>query len=422
MNNRLSFPRVLLLALLTAAIIVAIFAAAVYAHNYSSMREADIEYNTGNYENALARYRSLGNSIGFRDEATKKADYCNYQLGVKAMEAENWEEAQQFFAAVENYDPENVEALVEQCKNEIVQRDNEIAQQEAEEKQHQVEERQHQVEEAQHQAEEAQREAEEKWQHEVEEAQREADEKQHEAEEAQREAEEAQREADELEKANSADVRFLTDLRKAITSRLQDNGTTTDASFVNGDLFVLYRYSEEEFSEPGLRDYANQYLDALQLENTALSEATKADEQLLWVEGETLRHNVLENLYLEYGFMADDYDFIREYVANTGRVAQREQMIKVVSQDIQAQTSGVENWATTNGYSATHLMRNNTPYTISVTFYFDIYNNNGTMYEGQDSFHIDDVPPGADYRIVLNDVEIQNFIKFYIDWEITDVK
>ena len=109
-------------------------------------------------------------------------------------------------------------------------------------------------------------------------------------------------------------------------------------------------------------------------------------------------------------------------MANTYELTDFEQKLRIVSQDIQTQAEAVEFWPSANGYTVSHQMKNNTPYTISVTYIFDVYNADGSMYEGQDVFHIENVLPGADYRIVLTDLEIQNFVKFYVDWEITDIK
>ena len=55
----------ILLALLTMVIIVAIFVASIYSHNYDLMREADICYNAGDYTGALARYHSLKDAFRF---------------------------------------------------------------------------------------------------------------------------------------------------------------------------------------------------------------------------------------------------------------------------------------------------------------------------------------------------------------------
>ena len=102
MDNRVGPLRVILLALLT-VLILAIFAGAgLYLRDSMLMREGDINYNAGDYNSALARYKVLQDTYLFKQEAFQKADYCNYNLAREAMENEQWEEAKGYLNEVKS--------------------------------------------------------------------------------------------------------------------------------------------------------------------------------------------------------------------------------------------------------------------------------------------------------------------------------
>ena len=116
MNNRVSPWRVIFLTILTFLIIAAIFVAFIYVRDSMIMREGDINYNSGNYSAALARYRVLENTFPFQQEAAEKVDYCNYNLALEAIEKEEWEEAKGYLAEVKNFEPDSVAILMEESE------------------------------------------------------------------------------------------------------------------------------------------------------------------------------------------------------------------------------------------------------------------------------------------------------------------
>lgn len=355
------FPAILL-ALLTMVIIVAIFVASVYSHNYDLMREADICYNSGDYTGALARYQSLKDAFRFEAEAITKADYCNYNLAMAAMEEQNWDAAREYLHELKAYSPDAVNQLLAQCD---------------------------------------------------------ADEKKA------KEAEEKEKEA-EREEERFADKKFLADLERAIVGRMEDTDkeTVSEMSMINGEWNLLEPYRNAEFKDSKLQGYATDYLAALQAQREALSERRHSDRQLRQQEARVLTYSVLDRIYEDedYEFMAENDTFLRTYPANLNGTIDYLNRLQEVSNDLFNQTDKVEYWTADGSYYLTHVFRNNTPYSVSLVFYLDIFTQDNARYLGQDRVEMDEIPAGGEYRVRLGSNDVLNGIRFNVDWVVTDIK
>ncbi len=355
------FPAILL-ALVTMVIIVAIFVASVYSHNYDLMREADICYNSGDYTGALARYQSLKDAFRFEAEAITKADYCNYNLAMAAMEEQNWDAAREYLHELKAYSPDAVNQLLAQCD---------------------------------------------------------AD------EQKAKEAEEREKQA-EKEEERFADKRFLADLERAIVGRMEDeeNNVASEMSMINGEWNLLEKYQNAEFKDAKLQGYAMDYLAALQAQRDALRERRHSDRQIWQQEAHVLTCAALNRIYedKDYEFMAENDAFLRAYPANLNGSRAYLAQLQEVNDDLFNQTSKVEYWTADGSYYLTHVFRNNTPYSVSLVFYLDIFTLDNARYLGQTSVSMPEIPAGGEYRVRLDSADLQNGIRFNVDWVVTDIR
>ena len=228
MDNRVSPLRVILLALLTVLVLAILAGAGLYLRDSMLMREADINYNAGEYSSALARYKVLQDALLFKQEAFQKADYCNYNLAREAMENEQWEEAKGYLNEVKSFELDSVNKLLKECDDGL------------------------------------------------------------------------EAEADRL---RSYDKIFLEDLERAITLRLDPDD---DGDVVVREQMFLKDYDHRYFQDQKLRDYALRYLDALQKQYDARSEIYKSERDLAVHDAKLLNYEVLDGLYRDYQFMADN--------------------------------------------------------------------------------------------------------------------
>ena len=259
MDNRVSPLRVILLALLTVLVLAILAGAGLYLRDSMLMREADINYNAGEYSSALARYKVLQDALLFKQEAFQKADYCNYNLAREAMENEQWEEAKGYLNEVKSFELDSVNKLLKECDDGL------------------------------------------------------------------------EAEADRL---RSYDKIFLEDLERAITLRLDPDD---DGDVVVREQMFLKDYDHRYFQDQKLRDYALRYLDALQQQYDARSEIYKSERDLAVHDAKLLNYEVLDGLYRDYQFMADNVQFVGEFVGELPRMREYNASLHEVYADMHGQ-------------------------------------------------------------------------------------
>ena len=345
MDNRVGPLRVILLALLTVLILAILAGAALYLRDSMLMREGDINYNAGDYNSALARYKVLQDSYLFKQESFQKADYCNYNLAREAMENEQWEEAKGYLNEVKSFELDSVGKLLKECDEGL------------------------------------------------------------------------EAEADRL---RSYDKIFLEDLERAITLRLDPDD---DGDVVVREQMFLKDYDHRYFQDQKLRDYALRYLDALQRQYDARSEIYKSERDLAINDARLLNYEVLDGLYRDYQFMADNVQFVGEFIGELPRIREYNASLHEVYADMHRQIDRTATWpAETNyAYRYTTDYRNNTQHTISLQFFYYIYTWNRQRYLEESGYAINDIPPQTNYKVVMTEPDNQAGVNFLVDWVVTGI-
>ncbi|MBQ9664726.1 MAG: hypothetical protein IJV40_16415 [Oscillospiraceae bacterium] len=242
---------------------------------------------------------------------------------------------------------------------------------------------------------------------------------------AQCDAEEQKAKEDEQrEKEQENDKAFLADLERAIIGRLEDieNKTASEAAQINGELGLLERYRDAEFSDARLKGYAIDYLNALQAQRSALGARRHSDRQLEQQEAIVQTCGVVNRIYQDYQFMADNDLFLRTYIASIDSANAFLSELREVNADLLSQTDKVENWTSEGISTLSHVFKNNTPYSISLDFYLDIYNLDNSRCLGQDTARVVEIPENTEYRVTLISGDAANGIRFNVDWIVTDIR
>ena len=326
MDNRVGPLRVILLALLTVLILAILAGTALYLRDSMLMREGDINYNAGDYNSALARYKVLQDNTLFQKEAFQKADYCNYNLAREAMENEQWEEAKGYLNEVKAFELDSVNKLIQECDDGL------------------------------------------------------------------------EAEADRL---RSYDKIFLEDLERAITLRLDPDD---DGDVVVREQMFLKDYDHRYFQDEKLRDYALRYLDALD-------------------DAKLLNYEILNDLYQDYHFMADNVQFVGEFVGELPSMRAFNASLHEVYADMHSQIDRTATWPEET-YFPSHYStdyRNNTGHTISLQFFYYIYTWNQHRYLEDSYYTINDVPPLTNYKVVMVEPDNQAGVSFLVDWIVTGI-
>lgn len=196
----------------------------------------------------------------------------------------------------------------------------------------------------------------------------------------------------------NADYDFLEKIETSILDRLEksDSGEYSDYNqLVNTELVYLEGFRNKTFYDQNLKSIAEKYLKGLDTQKEAL-DGSYYDYPTTWQRGLTLRFEALKDLYEQYGFLEDNADFIASYVAAYDDMKALLVAYEEVDADLGAQIS-TDIISYSGNYMYWH-MKNNTDYTIDLSFTFEFTDRNNVMFDSQYAY-IQNIRPGSDYVV-----------------------
>ena len=214
--------------------------------------------------------------------------------------------------------------------------------------------------------------------------------------------------------------KILEDLERAITLRLDPDD---DGDVVVREQMFLKDYDHRYFQDEKLRDYALRYLDALQQQYDARSQIYKSERDLALNDARLLNYEVLDGLYKDYGFMADNVQFVGEFVGELPRMREYNASLHEVYADMHSQIDRTATWPEETYFPSFYTTdyQNNTGHTISLKFFYYIYTWNQQRYLEEQEFDIYDVPPHSNYKVRMHESDNQAGVSFLVDWVVTGI-
>ena len=224
----------------------------------------------------------------------------------------------------------------------------------------------------------------------------------------------------EADRLRSYDKIFLEDLERAITLRLDPDD---DGDVVVREQMFLKDYDHRYFQDEKLRDYALRYLDALQQQYDARSQVYKSERDLALNDARLLNYEVLDGLYKDYGFMADNVQFVGEFVGELPRMREYNASLHEVYADMHSQIDRTATWPEETYFPSFYTTdyHNSTGHTISLKFFYYIYTWNQQRYLEEQEFDIYDVPPHSNYKVRMHESDNQAGVSFLVDWVVTGI-
>ena len=224
----------------------------------------------------------------------------------------------------------------------------------------------------------------------------------------------------EADRLRSYDKIFLEDLEQAITLRLDPDD---DGDVVVREQMFLKDYDHRYFQDEKLRDYALRYLDALQQQYDARSQVYKSERDLALNDARLLNYEVLDGLYKDYGFMADNVQFVGEFVGELPRMREYNASLHEVYADMHSQIDRTATWPEETYFPSFYTTdyHNSTGHTISLKFFYYIYTWNQQRYLEEQEFDIYDVPPHSNYKVRMHESDNQAGVSFLVDWVVTGI-
>ena len=185
----------------------------------------------------------------------------------------------------------------------------------------------------------------------------------------------------------------------------------------------LKDYDHRYFQDEKLRGYALRYLDALQQQYDARSQIYKSERDLALDDARLLNYEILDELYRDYHFMADNVQFVGEFVGELPRMREYNASLHEVYADMHGQIDRTATWPEEtyfpNFYTTDY--HNNTGHTISLKFFYYIYTWNQQRYLEEQEFVINDIPPHTNYKVRMYESDNLAGVSFLVDWVVTGI-
>lgn len=182
-------------------------------------------------------------------------------------------------------------------------------------------------------------------------------------------------------KAHLVDVAFLDAMRQSVESRMENSDSADSASLVNTEFAYLDKFEVADLADSRLAEIRDLYLQGLSEQKTSLDELYQYNEQIIWQTGRVHRLEALKELYDEYGFMAENAEFVGRYVSAYDSEKALLDAYNAIEADIHAQNEAGAIGFDWDYNTAIMRFRNNTPYTYTTTFEFNFVDKDGNVVE-----------------------------------------
>ena len=191
------------------------------------------------------------------------------------------------------------------------------------------------------------------------------------------------------------DCSFMVALKESVLRRM-GNDSTDYRSLVTTELAYLDEFRNAQFYNFAIQTQAKKYIAGLDKQLSAFDYEYYYEYQRDWNAGLVVRYEALNKLYQDYGFMADNKDFVGYYIN------QLEYYQKWLEAFNAIETSGhvvLKDWTFTSNYVEI-CFKNDTPYTSSQYFEFAFWGDEAeTKYLGTTTVYVRDITPYSEYTV-----------------------
>lgn len=211
------------------------------------------------------------------------------------------------------------------------------------------------------------------------------------------------------------DCSFMIALEESVLRRMEASAKENSdfRSLVSTELAYLDRFRNADFYDSAIRIYAKKYLDGLDMQLSSLTYKLYSEYQHDWNAGIVMRYEVLSNLYEKYGFMADNKDFIGEYV---NQLEYHKKWLKEFESLERNGHKSVKEPIGTNSY-VEYYFKNNTNITSTQTFDITFWKDkDGKQLLGTSSITVEDIGPYEEYTVRVYIPAAAQNINYWFNW------
>lgn len=199
------------------------------------------------------------------------------------------------------------------------------------------------------------------------------------------------------EKADSA---FLEALEECVRWRMYYGDEAVSEVLSEREYYALFPFKEEEFYRKDIGEAAKDFVDAADRQIDAVIETRRCSRQLIWTEALVEQYAVLNTLYENYGFMADDSEFVNKYIDDRERIEKLLKMYTEINIDLFDDFSSI-NYYEPDGSDCYAEFVNDTDYEMTVQFYFQIHSEDYSELYLTTADKVQRVKPHSEYRVTV---------------------
>ena len=223
----------------------------------------------------------------------------------------------------------------------------------------------------------------------------------------------------------NADYAFLEDLQTAITESILNIGMFQDEhgayDYFNAELELVGKYSEESFYDARLADIALRYINSVDRLRSAYSYDDMGDIVLNSLEASSVRYAALNELYENYGFMADNMEFVELFVDQNPVYQRTYKAVAEIMADFESQVEQLNHpdLVAEDAEKLTLTFVNNTSHTFGLIYGLTVYDVHDIVYD--ETFYdlpVDRVDPGAAYELSLDLKHPEKYWRFECDMSV----
>ena len=214
------------------------------------------------------------------------------------------------------------------------------------------------------------------------------------------------------------DCQFMQDLESSVLRRMEINAKEKSelTTIVNTELAYLEKYENASFYSKRLYSQALRYISGLKMQKTALEQIYQWKYQEYWYTGLLERYSALNVLYEEYDFLADNRDFIGQYINQYDYWKQWVEAFNALNAMFREAYFKEENHRQDSQYIY-FTFTNTTKYTFTNQMDFWIYDYEGVNLLDTASIVTEDIRPGDTVTVKLYVGNYRTWlIKKYGNW------
>ena len=193
------------------------------------------------------------------------------------------------------------------------------------------------------------------------------------------------------------DCQFMIALQESVSRRMEmyTKENTDGRSLVSSEFAYLEKFRNAKFFDKEIQKQARKYLSGLDDQKKSFNYEMYYEYQRDWNTGLVARYEALDTLYRKYDFMADNYQFVGEFI---NQLSYHQHWLKAFNELEEHGCEETKDMAYKKPY-LTYYFKNNTEYRSDRVFNFSFWDKEHTTQVATTSVTVKDIQPYQEFVV-----------------------